>query len=110
MGVVVINFLETHFNHLFNYNYTKEMEDKLDKIALGYNLSTDLCKECNNEINDLIDNLSTHKKTEYKIDDKHIYTIGKNGPVIKCIDNKTISFKSIKVISNSFPIRWTVLI
>jgi len=95
MGVVVINFLETHFNHLFNYNYTKEMEDKLDKIALGYNLSTDLCKECNNEINDLIDNLSTHKKTEYKIDDKHIYTIGKNGPVIKCIDNKTISFKSI---------------
>jgi len=99
MGIVVMNFLETHFNDLFNYSYTKEMEDNLDTIALGQKLSTEVCKKCDDEINKLIYNLSGYKKQEYKIDDTHTYTIGKNGPVIKCIDNidgkKTTSFKSI---------------
>ncbi len=97
MGIVVMKFLETHFNDLFNYNYTREMEDKLDKIALGEKMSTEMCKNCYDEINQLIHKLSGYKKPEYKIDDTHIYTIGQNGPVIKCIDNgdKSVTFKSI---------------
>lgn len=99
MGVVVINFLETHFNHLFNYNYTKEMEDDLDKIALGDKFSAEICKKCNDEINYLIHNLSGYKKQEYKIDETHTYMIGQHGPVIKCMDNtngnKLLSFKPI---------------
>jgi DNA topoisomerase-1 len=97
MGVIVMQFLETHFNDLFNYNYTREMEDKLDKIALGEKMSTEMCKKCYDEINQLIHKLSGYKKQEYKIDDTHIYTIGQHGPVIKCIDNgnKSVTFKSI---------------
>ncbi len=100
LGDVAMEFLEKYFNPLFNYEYTREMEDHLDLIASGKMVWHELCKNCNLEIDELIDGLKHVTKTEVKLDDRHTYVIGKYGPVIKCteeVDGKeTTLFKPIK--------------
>jgi DNA topoisomerase-1 len=100
LGVIVIEFLEKHFDKLFNYDYTKKMEDDLDQISKGNKIWYDLCKDCNDQLNMLIDNLKNEEKIKFKIDETNSYVIGKHGPVIKntVIVNgkKEISFKSVK--------------
>jgi DNA topoisomerase-1 len=89
LGITTIEFLITHFNKLFDYDYTKLMEDDLDTIALGNKKYYDLCSDCNTLITSLIDstnnkiNNGTIYKLQIAIDDKHTYIIGKNGPTIK---------------------------
>ena len=98
MGIFVIEFLIKYFNDLFDYDYTKRMEDELDNIAQGKKKYYELCDECNNFITSLINsnnliiksdaNLENGEKLEklekltIKIDAKHTYLIGKNGPTI----------------------------
>jgi len=103
LGKIVIEFLDNHFNKLFNYDYTSQMEASLDKIAKGELLWYNLCGNCDNEINVIIDDLyntNIVKKMEHKIDENNIYLIGKYGPVIKCteeVDGKEeITFKPVK--------------
>ena len=99
-GEIVSQFLDKNFQNLFNYGYTKEMEDDLDLVAKGEKSWTSICEKCLKEINNLIDKLKEtgEKKHEIKIDDFHTYTIGKFGPVIKCVgeDGVSISFKPVK--------------
>ena len=54
VGVIVAEFLTEYFGSLFSYDYTKAMELDLDKIALSMEGSKDICKECNDEIDKLI--------------------------------------------------------
>ena len=89
-GIFVIEFLIKYFNSLFDYNYTKNMEDNLDIIANGNKQYYELCGECDIFIEELINKNSLIKsdnvvieKINIKIDDKHSYIIGKNGPTIK---------------------------
>lgn len=89
-GIFVIEFLIKYFNELFDYDYTKNMENELDAIAHGEKKYYDLCDKCNILIDTLItsNSLNNNKsnnenKVNIKIDDKHSYIIGKNGPVIK---------------------------
>ena len=100
LGNVVMEFLGKHFLDIFNYDYTKNMEDDLDKISKGEKQMVDLCNACNVQLDKLIDNLKTETKLELSIDENNTYIIGKYGPVIKCserVDGKdVISFKSIK--------------
>jgi DNA topoisomerase-1 len=70
------------------------MENTLDDIASGNKLWHNLCKECLDEIEVLSDDMSEDKQT-IKIDETHTYIIGKYGPVIKCVENETTSFKKI---------------
>ena len=60
----------------------------------------DLCKNCNHQIDELIDGLKHVTKTEVKLDERHTYIIGKYGPVIKCMEEvdgkETTTFKPIK--------------
>jgi len=88
LGIIVMEFLNNNFADLFNYDYTKTMEDELDKIANGEIIWNNLCNNCNIHINKLIDNLQSENKLEIKIDDNNSYIIGKYGPVIKCMENK----------------------
>ena len=89
-------FLEQHFDNLFNYDYTKNMEDDLDKISKGLKIWHSLCDECNTEINESSLKIKdTHRET-YKIDEHHTYMIGKFGPVIKYENGDKTSFKSVK--------------
>jgi len=112
LGMIVLDFLESHFLSLFDYDFTGRMENDLDKVAKGEKNYNDVCKECLDLINELVDfnakplaqtgettepddGTSTSpakpkaimkpKKIEYKIDDNHYYIIAKNGPVIKCV-------------------------
>ena len=99
IGIIVIKFIENNFLDLFNYEYTKEMENALDNIAKGEKVWYTLCETCLHEIDLLVNQFkeSGEKKLEIKIDEMHTYIIGKHGPVIKCIDESgTISFKPIK--------------
>jgi DNA topoisomerase-1 len=100
LGIIVMEFLNKFFNNLFNYEYTKRMEDDLDKISKGNIVWYELCRSCNNQIDVLIDNLKDETKIEFKIDEDNTFMIGKYGPVIKCIEEtdgkEEIKFKSIK--------------
>ena len=95
-----MEFLEKHFNELFNYDYTCNMETSLDKIAKGEHEWVDLCDKCNKEIDNLIDGVKDETKIEIKIDDNNVFMIGKYGPVVKCVEEvdgkEEIKFKSVK--------------
>ena len=100
LGIIVMEFLEKHFSDLFNYSYTKEMEDELDKIAKGGAIWYNLCETCNKQIDILVDGLKDESKIEVKLDDNNTYLVGKYGPVIKCVEQvngiEQINFKAIK--------------
>jgi DNA topoisomerase-1 len=46
LGTLVLDFLLNHFEPLFQYTYTKEMEDSLDLIASGAKIWHELCQTC----------------------------------------------------------------
>ena len=94
-GVIVYEFLEKHFDALFNYDYTKNMEDDLDKISKGKRVWHTLCDECNNQIKESSKDIVSTRET-YKIDKNHVYMIGRYGPVIKYEKDGETSFKAVK--------------
>jgi DNA topoisomerase-1 len=100
LGIVVIEFLEKHFNKLFNYDYTSLMETSLDRISKGELSWFDVCAACNKEVEELITIIKDETKIKFQIDDNNTFIIGKYGPVIKCVEEKDgkeeITFKSIK--------------
>ena len=100
LGTIVMEFLDKHFSQVFNYNYTKEMEDELDKIAKGETIWYNLCDTCNKQIDTLVDGLKDETKIEVKLDENNTYLVGKYGPVIKCVEEhdgkEIIKFKPIK--------------
>jgi len=100
LGIFVIEFLDKHFLNLFDYDYTRIMEESLDKIAKGDLIWFEICKKCNEEIDYLINGLDVESKIEIKIDENNIYMIGKYGPVIKCVEEndgkEEIKFKPVK--------------
>ena len=88
LGIIVIEFLLEKFDMFFNYEYTKEMENTLDKISNGQFLWYELCKCCYNELTNVTSQLQDLIKFSLKIDDNHTLIIGKYGPVVKCTDKK----------------------
>jgi len=96
IGIMVYEFLEKHFDNLFNYDYTKLMEDDLDKISNGNKIWHTLCNDCHKQINKSSKNIKDSHRETYRIDENHIYMIGKYGPVIKYENGDETSFKSVK--------------
>ncbi len=105
VGILVVEFLIKYFNSLFEYDYTKRMEDDLDLIARGLKEYYLLCDDCNNLIENLISEnclyekreKSSEQKLNIKIDDKHKYIIGKNGPTIKYVkEDGSMGFYGVK--------------
>jgi len=88
LGVIVIEFLLKHFPTFFEYSYTKDMEDELDKIASGQGKWTQVCSTCHSDLIQIIDGLKDLKRFEIRIDNEYAIIIGKYGPVIKFIDSK----------------------
>jgi DNA topoisomerase-1 len=88
LGIIVMEFLEKHFTQLFEYDYTCQMEDTLDKIAKGNYIWHELCLKCNNQIDELIHVLGPQAKMEIQIDEHNTYMVGKYGPVIKCSEKQ----------------------
>ena len=103
LGKIVIDFLVTHFNSLFEYDFTKRMEDDLDKVAKGELTYKDICTYCMSQVTDLTRELKDKniQKDSVVIDDIHTYVITSKGPAIKCITQdengkKVTSYKSVK--------------
>ena len=92
VGKMVIEFLINKYNNIFEYDYTKQMEDKLDEIAKGEMEYQELCKECLESINKELD-IKGEQKEIIQIDEDHIYMIGKNGPVIRKGEKTFISVR-----------------
>ena len=86
LGIVVIEFLLAHFAPLFEYDFTKDMENQLDEIATGGMVWHELCYKCWFDVTAQLQELKTRGvvKEEIHIDDRHSYIQGKNGPVIRC--------------------------
>ena len=85
-----------HFKDLFSYDYTKQMEDSLDQIKEGSKVWHELCRDCDQQIQECKSNIKSTDKQEYKIDETHTYMIGKYGPVIKCTLGEKDTFKGVK--------------
>jgi DNA topoisomerase-1 len=51
IGIIVAEFLERYFDNLINYDFTKQMENDLDKIAKNEKVWYELCGDCNDKIN-----------------------------------------------------------
>jgi DNA topoisomerase-1 len=99
LGIIVIEFLLSKFDAFFNYEYTKLMEDSLDRIANGKTKWNSLCDDCFNELTNITKDLQDLKKFSIEIDNEHTLIIGKHGPVVKCInskDPKKITFLAVK--------------
>lgn len=98
IGLLCIEFLNKNFSDLFSYEYTGNMELKLDKISNGeeeqwYNI----CKNCYNEIKLLSKNLSKITKNSFEIEPNYYIVFEKYGPTIKHIkENKEIEYISLK--------------
>lgn len=86
LGIIVIEFLLTHFAPLFEYEFTKNMENQLDEIATGGMVWHELCYKCWFDVTTQLQELKERGviKEELQIDDRHSYIMGKNGPVIRC--------------------------
>ena len=57
LGYKVIEFLCAHFAELFDYNYTKRMEQQLDEVWSGEKRWGDVCCECLSCVDRLLDSL-----------------------------------------------------
>lgn len=86
LGIIVIEFLLAHFAPLFEYEFTKNMENQLDEIATGGMVWHELCYKCWFDVAAQLQELKERGviKEEIQIDDRHSYIMGKNGPVIRC--------------------------
>ena len=96
LGLIVIEFLIEHFNPLFDYEYTKNMEDTLDSIAKGDSVWHELCRDCLTQIDNLSEPLGLVDKVTIPIDENHVYMVAKYGPCIKCTKNGKTTFKKVK--------------
>lgn len=96
LGILVLEFLIQHFEKLFDYEYTKNMETNLDVIAKGNKIWYTLCKECYDDINVCSSELTKTDKQIIKLDEHHVYMIGKYGPVIKKDMNGDIKFLPVR--------------
>ena len=105
LGIIVMEFLNKNFEDIFTYDYTKNMEDELDKICKGEKVWHELCKSCLTEIEKNCSKLVDEKKCEIKIDDTHFYIIGKHGPVIKCLQKGTGTGKGKKDEVSFLPVK-----
>ena len=84
IGLLIIEFLIKHFEELFSYDYTKNMEKELDSIYKGILEDwTIICKDCESKIKTLAKPLKNLEKEIYKIDDNHDLIWTKNGPLIR---------------------------
>ena len=96
IGTLVLEFLIQHFDKLFDYEYTKNMETNLDAIAKGESIWYNLCKHCSDDIDDCSKDLKGIDKKIIKLDDQHVFMIGKYGPVIKKQIGENTSFINCK--------------
>lgn len=101
IGRIVIEFLTKHFNDLFVYEYTANMENELDRIGSGEVEWQSLCQRCYDQIKQLTDKIADEPINKNKLDAHHSLYVGKYGPCIKfsAPDKQTKYYKIKKDVS-----------
>lgn len=97
-GILAIEFLIQHFESLFSYNYTKQMEEDLDNIANNHNKTwNQLCEECLEEITMLSKKITKIDKEKYILDEFHELLFTQYGPSIrKTSQDGTVQYLKVK--------------
>lgn len=94
LGKQVIQLLLQHFAVLFSYEYTKQMEDELDKLINNTDNQIDLIYQCETTIKECMKPLQVKIKQVYDITEETQLVFGKNGAYIKYKNSeKTKSLK-----------------
>lgn len=62
LGKIVSEFLEQHFHPLINFDFTREMEDQLDRVAKRESDIVALCSHCNHMIQECLKPLASTDK------------------------------------------------
>jgi DNA topoisomerase-1 len=85
LGKSVIETLLPTFDGIFSYDYTKEMERKLDSISSLSDLSNsfEICKEMDMELKTQIQPWKKEMQEKYAIDDTHELFFSKKGIFIR---------------------------
>lgn len=84
VGTMTIEFLIKYFETLFNYEYTKNMEDELDGVSSGKNADwASICKKCCAEIKGLSKVANQITKQYFVVDETHDFVFEKFGPVVR---------------------------
>jgi len=97
IGILTIEFLINNFDKLFAYEYTKNMEIKLDKQEYNSNDQLELCKETMIEINQMKNEMKTVTKQLFSIEPGYEYMFGRYGQIIKhTLNDKTIEYLPVK--------------
>ena len=102
IGIVTIDFLMKHFDTLFSYNYTKEMEERLDQVAAGEELWYKVCEDCYRDMKKQIKNIPKEEKKVYALANNDNYVLvfckatssNKNSFVLK--EKTTGLYKTVK--------------
>jgi DNA topoisomerase I len=94
LGILCIEFLVKNFETLFSYDYTENMETKLDEIATNINSEewSKICEVCLNEITTLSKGVEKTKKERYFLDENHEMLFTQYGPSIKKTEEGVVSY------------------
>jgi DNA topoisomerase-1 len=97
LGRMVIDILTTHFESLFRYDYTADMESRLDEVAAGSAEWEAVCTDCRDDVARQLAPLGAPEKGGITIDAQHTYIVGRHGPVIKKVaPNGEVTFKGVR--------------
>lgn len=101
VGTITIQFLLEHFLSLFEYGFTKQMEESLDNIENEREKYTEkyveVCREFNRQVKELLKPIAKMDRQEWAIDDTYRLSFSRHGPVLKKLEEDgTVSFKSIR--------------
>jgi DNA topoisomerase-1 len=96
IGILCIEFLTSHFSEIFDYGYTKQLEEKLDTIAstLDYSDWYTVCECADTDITRQLSQLSALKKVAYPLDKDHFLVFRQYGACILHTYINTVGKKS----------------
>lgn len=95
LGLMVIKFLIQHLGPLFRYDYTKQMEDRLDLISKGEQDGYTVCNDCNTELETCVGSIKSERQ-QIQVDPCHTYMVARYGPVLKYEKDGKVEFKPVK--------------
>lgn len=102
IGKLAVEFLVQHFGTLFAYDYTRDMETQLDRIAeLSPELCLDekvqVCKKCSVDIKRLASRTEGLAKQTFPLDDNYELFFTPYGPSLRRInDSGEMEYKAVR--------------
>jgi len=83
IGIECIEFLIEHYDSIFNYEYTRKMEEELDRLVEMKDDSWELCCDVYNKLTKISKSLKKIKKAAYPIDERHDFVFRSWGGCIR---------------------------